>query len=443
MIAAGRVIVVDYEELHRLAHVWSAAARALAGQAAAVAAVGVEPAIAANAVLDPIGAARLEYRLGVALTGGSGGAGLAVLAARLAADAVALDAVVTRERLADDLPIAQVATVGRWLATTALRAGTDPVAAAAGWRASARTGERAVIALLDATATYAMPYLEPILAVAAPSARFRYDVITRRPVAVDPLLGVPLPVLAGLAPDGPGRVSVSTLRPVWAATAPRSLGAAVGQLADLENANAAVIAVQRIAGGAEPDRYVVYLPGMRTMGESADPLDLPGAAIALVTGSSAYARCVRLALDAAQVPVGAPVMLVGHSQGGIVAMDLAADPEFNGRRVAVTHVVAAGSPISAKRSPATTRVLSAENSYDLVPHLDALESGPGETGSRLTFSFADDLHDLAANHDPALYAQHLRVVDDSPNPLVRSFVSTAAPYFSGPARTTIFQLYDR
>ena len=74
---------------------------------------------------------------------------------------------------------------------------------------------------------------------------------------------------------------------------------------------------------------------MRHGGFAADPQDLPGAAAAMVAGATAYTRCVAEALDAAGVARGSEVVLVGHSEGGLVAMDLAGDPSFNGGRVRV------------------------------------------------------------------------------------------------------------
>lgn len=59
---------------------------------------------------------------------------------------------------------------------------------------------------------------------------------------------------------------------------------------------------------------------------------------------------VRAAMAAAGVPAGADVMFVGHSQGGIVASHLAADPTFNSSSGAegtynVTHSFSVGSPV--------------------------------------------------------------------------------------------------
>ena len=64
-----------------------------------------------------------------------------------------------------------------------------------------------------------------------------------------------------------------------------------------------------------------------------------------------------------------PVVLVGHSQGGILAAALASDPGFT-RRNRVSHVVTSGSPVALFPVPPTTRVLSVERGDDPVPRLD-------------------------------------------------------------------------
>jgi hypothetical protein len=431
-VSAGRV-VVDYEELHRLSRVWAAGARSVGLQAVGAARLSAEPAVFENAVFDPAGAARAESHI---LEVATGPHGLADLAAKLAVDAIALEAVVTKEQLVDDLPVHELADFAAWLATA-------PFLVCASPRQTLRTGERRLTALADAGVGYVAPYTEPILALAAPSSRFRRDVVLRRPLTVDPLFGIPLAGVARLAPDGAGSISISRYSPRWNDEAPGSLAELVARVGDLEAQPQPTLAVQAVTGTDGVRRYVVELPGMRGVARSQSPQDLAGAVSAMALPSTAYTRCVRRALDSAGVPAGADVALVGHSEGGIVAMDLAGDPTFNGARVRVTQVVAAGSPISSKRvaDGTSTRVFSVENLNDVVVHLDAVDSAEHrQSADWLTYQFADDRHDVVANHQASLYAAKLGELADSPNPMLRALNADLDPYLAGPTSTTVFTL---
>ena len=78
------------------------------------------------------------------------------------------------------------------------------------------------------------------------------------------------------------------------------------------------------------------------------------------------------------------VMLVGHSEGGIVAVDAARDAAASGR-FRITHVVTAGSPVGdlAGELPTTVQLLALENTADVVPALDnARQSRPAQRRHR-------------------------------------------------------------
>lgn len=403
-------IVVDYEELRRMSRVWETAATSLARQAVSVAALATQPCVATNAVFDPIGAARAEMAI---LAAAAVPHGLAAMSAKFAVDGVALEAVVCKEEFVDDFPVRELAAFDRWLSTAALRFPFDPAGV---WR----DGNARVGALGDAGIGYLSPFLEPVLSLIAPSGRFRSDVAAGRPLRVDPLFGLPLALVGALAPEGPGYVAASPLRPAWADSAIGSLGSAMRRVGDLEHTSSADLAVERVVAADGTTRWVVELPGMRHMGVSSDPEDLTGSVAAMASPATAYTRSVAQALDASGVPRGAPVLLVGHSEGGIVAMDLAGDPMFNGGRVRVTHVVAAGSPISSKSvAPGSgTVVLSVENVNDVVTHLDAVAAAPEQSverrrqrfDERVNLGRRDEQHLRRRAHLPAVEGKRIREV---------------------------------
>jgi pimeloyl-ACP methyl ester carboxylesterase len=139
---------------------------------------------------------------------------------------------------------------------------------------------------------------------------------------------------------------------------PRGL---VGLLTDVLEANAAssdddvCIRVRLLEGPDGQDRYTAAIPGswgedplrlFATEDEGGNPFDwnqnLP-AVTGRITDSS---RAVRAAIGAVGVPVGAELVLAGHSQGGIVAANLAADPSVNGPGGwRISHVISAGGPV--------------------------------------------------------------------------------------------------
>ena len=101
-----------------------------------------------------------------------------------------------------------------------------------------------------------------------------------------------------------------------------------------------------------------------------------------------YSVVTIAALEAAGVPAGAEVMIVGHSFGAYTAMDLAADPAFNaahgadpsGYHVQVTHVVAAGAETDWRfdEVPAGTNTLVLNNRFDLVYRAEDLLHRDGD-----------------------------------------------------------------
>ncbi len=433
---SGAAEVVDYEELARMSSVWGEAARSMARIGFHVAELAGSSELLAGAVLDPMGASRAAAAI---LRAAVGSHSLTALSAKLEIDSVLLEAVIAKEQYVDDFPLRQCAALDRWLVTAPLEVALDP-------SRTLREGTRDTAALANAITGYAAPHTEMLLELFAPSLRFRLDVAQHRPLSRDPVFGTRLERLVPNDERTGGSISVSAYAPTWRGQPPPSIGSMLNRVGDLEDQPAASIAVQRVAGADGVARYVVVLSGMRSMTNTADPEDLLGAGAALVRTTTNYTTCVREAIDAALVPLGAQVLLVGHSEGGIVAMDLAGDPAFNGRRVRVSQVVAAGSPISSKPvAPGSgTRVLSIENVNDIVTHLDAADPpATHQSLQRLTYRFADDEHDIVGSHDVSLYARRAAVLANSPNPLMIGVQAELRPFMDGSATTLVFNIHDR
>lgn len=147
---------------------------------------------------------------------------------------------------------------------------------------------------------------------------------------------------------------------------------------------AGTIGVQtlRPADGGEPV-YLVQVPPT----EGARIWEAPGAwgeqgasrdwasNLRMIAGQDTAAMDdVRAAMQVAGVPAGSRVMLVGHSQGGIVAAQLAADPAFNAPGgtaggYEVTHVLSYGSPV---QTVVPTRADTATLNVSHAPELTGL-----------------------------------------------------------------------
>lgn len=87
-------------------------------------------------------------------------------------------------------------------------------------------------------------------------------------------------------------------------------------------------------------------------------------------------RAVLAAMEMAGIDKGEPVEFVGHSQGGIVAADLATDQALC-QDYSVVSALTAGSPIAGSVPEGSVRVLALENTRDIVPGLDGANNAPG------------------------------------------------------------------
>lgn len=217
-------------------------------------------------------------------------------------------------------------------------------------------------------------------------------------------------------PQGPGVVrDVPAGKPLPPAPTLTDLYGRVGELAVGE------VEVAPVLGADGVVRYVVLIRGIEP---SLNPtLNTPWQAVKSSRGSAdSHSRAVAEALRRAGVPAGSELMLVGHSQGGITAMNVAAAGRYR-----VTHVVTAGSPIANKRPAA--RILAIENRGDLVPDLDAVDERTNPQRTVYRFEADRRLSQAAANH--SLDSGYLPELSDprfGADPGVRAYLDSAAPY---------------
>lgn len=130
--------------------------------------------------------------------------------------------------------------------------------------------------------------------------------------------------------------------------------------------------------------------------------------------SSDQLDAIKEAMSAAGIAPGEAVEFAGHSQGGIMAAQMAADPSVRAR-YNVVSVVTAGSP-TATIAPGDVPVLSYENSGDIVPGLDG-NATRGDNVTTVMFRdyeatcHADD--PVPCSHSAPLYVDEIRSTLDA------------------------------
>lgn len=196
--------------------------------------------------------------------------------------------------------------------------------------------------------------------------------------------------------------------------------------------------VTRSADGDRRTAWVVDIPGTRDW--QADPRgdrphlnDLTTSLGAMAGDDTARVEGVAQALAAAGARPEDPVMLVGHSQGGLVAARAAAQWRAGGR-YRVTHVVAAGAPLALVDVPREVQVLAIEDRADLVAHLDARDNPDRAHWVTVTTDSASgserslgERHSLAATYLPAAALLDAAAADV---PALREFVTGAEAFLA-------------
>lgn len=263
------------------------------------------------------------------------------------------------------------------------------------------------------------------------------------------LLGVPLPdtfeeVTAGIIDLGGLAGGFDDSRPVTIGpsevvrgTVPTGIGEIFLGQAELSHRVAPdpTRSAVRIVEVATPDggtAYVVQIPGTQEWGLTAgsDPSDLTTNLTLEAHHDAALLDGVAAAMRQAGIGPEDPVMLTGHSQGGIAAAAFAASSEHAGD-FAITHVVTGGSPIARIPIPASVQVLSLEHLQDPVPRL---EGDPNPDRPNHT-TVLRDLDGIATSpvgaHASDHYADTGDLVMTSDDPSIVAFRESSAHFLTG------------
>ncbi|NUT70505.1 hypothetical protein [Pseudarthrobacter sp. C4D7] len=188
--------------------------------------------------------------------------------------------------------------------------------------------------------------------------------------------------------------------------------------------------------------YIVVVPG--TQVNEADggtnPFDL-GGIVDGMGGQSGYVNAAVIqSLRAAGAAPGADVVAVGYSQGGIHAMNLAADEDFL-KEYRLKYVLTAGSPVSRITPSPDVSTLHLEHRTDWVPGSDGLPNR--DARNQVTVTMTNDLYvrgggdaGLGPGHSLTGYEEAARQVGASKDPsLVQSTAVLGGVLGAGGAAT--------
>lgn len=240
--------------------------------------------------------------------------------------------------------------------------------------------------------------------------------------------------------DDTGRARVTMeAAPRDGAKAPTSLATLAADSLNVADADAYPGHVRVVeVPGLHGSSWVVQISGTQVWSPraGANPLDVTTDVRAMARDSTVLAQAVDEALHQAKAASGRdasadPVLLSGHSLGGIAAAGLAASPQFTARHH-VTHVVTLGSPVSRVPVPHDVKVLSLEHSQDPVPRLEGRRNPDLQNWVTVSRDLRGDPHRVdtgSAAHAGTEYVETAAMVDASQDASVQDWRASSEHFF--------------
>lgn len=434
-VSGGLDLAVRYGEVEDLAACYAAAGARLLGWSALGAGTMAEPDLVASAVLSPVTFAEAEAAVLGAATGPHG---LVMAAAEWEGLAAATTAAIEVVRLTDERHEAQAWQELGTLLGAGVRAlpPADQLGLALAAGVAEVAGAEAAESRLESWATH-------------------HDGGVRDGVSLTSgLLGgtsglaVVTRFLGGLrGPETPIRTAPVPTRVDDSADQPHDvadLADHLHQLSDLSDRqhpeNDGTIEIQTLTSPDGAVRHVVYLPGtddMDPFSDDAQVRDMRENLRLIADQPTAYGAGILAAMKGAGIRPGEPVLLAGHSQGGMEAAALLA----HGTPYDVTNVVTLGSPTAQVHGfPAGSHVLSLEHVGDVVPDLAGAPAPP--TPEQVTVRFETSVEGLVDNHSFTHYTEGAAAVDASTDPAIRASLATLDGFFAPGqgVRSQMFQI---
>lgn len=465
------------QDLRSEAGVLDAAGDEVRRWSGSVAAVAVHPDVTVATLLCPAEVAAVAGAVAAATIGANG---LLVVSTRLEGTAVVLRASATtyelvdatQQRVLEALQNAAGFALGAALPFLAaggglvllVGAGTSPPAAWPALVVAVRNADPTALGGQAGAGLYDNPWLLESLTRTAPS------LVQGTTWSLDTLLGGPAGGLAlpfalsggawptatyedavgGLVNAGgllgmfqdTGAVGVTLSDRLDGSSAPRSV-AEVFEQQSAVGADRGKVQIVQVTNADGSSSYVVQIPGTQEWGPTRgdNPVDLTTNVRLMAGRSTLMQQQVTDAMRRAGIRQGDPVMLTGHSQGGITAAALASDPAFR-QQFAVQSVVTGGSPIARFDIPDSVSVLSLEHDQDAVPMLEGRKNPDRAnwvTVERDLGTVRDGVlpdASVGAAHGTGVYAETGAMVDRSDDPSVRAWREGVEQFFTGDARVT-------
>ena len=148
---------------------------------------------------------------------------------------------------------------------------------------------------------------------------------------------------------------------------PNSITQILDRLAQLSSKKEPTVGVDIFQTAADKRTAIVYIPGTQTLGlgDGSNPLDLQSNILAMQdNGLAASERSVLEAMDQSGIKPTDEVIFVGHSQGGMVAGNLAGHPEG----YIAAGLITVGAPI-AQLKLTKFPVMAIEHVNDPIPNV--------------------------------------------------------------------------
>ncbi len=125
------------------------------------------------------------------------------------------------------------------------------------------------------------------------------------------------------------------------------------------------VAIQKNSLPNDETTWVVMVPGTQGGVTEEHGFDWLSNALLIRGGDAPPTQVVQDAMRQAGIEKNDKVTLIGHSQGGLSAIDISNSDEFD-----VSHVVTMGTPTALQSSNESTQYLAVEAEKDIVPALD-------------------------------------------------------------------------